>query len=189
MPLEGKLVRLREERPEDMRLLVELRNDLETQAWSKTLPPDYTEAMYMKRYEMREFSFDRADGRFIIESKESGEFAGTLMYTDLEPRWSAMIGIMVVKKFWGGGFASDAQDVLLKFLFEELGLRVVRLYTHTGNPRAVRLAEKAGFKVSLRQREAVYKGGVLHDNLMMDMIREEYFAKHGELEDRLPRLA
>ena len=45
MPLEGKLVILREERPEDMKFLVVLRNDLETQAWSKFLPPDYTEAM------------------------------------------------------------------------------------------------------------------------------------------------
>jgi RimJ/RimL family protein N-acetyltransferase len=188
MSLEGKLVILREERSEDMKLLVELRNDLETQAWNKTLPPDYTEAMYMKRFEMREFSFDRADGRFILESKETGEFAGTFMYTELEPRWSAMIGIMVGKKFWGSGFASDAQEVLLKFLFEELGLRVVRLFTHTGNPRAVKLAEKAGFKLSYRQREAVYKGGVLQDNLMMDILREEYFAFHTELEDRLPSL-
>lgn len=47
MPLEGELVILREERPEDMNLQVELRNDLETQAWSKTLPPDYTESMYL----------------------------------------------------------------------------------------------------------------------------------------------
>jgi RimJ/RimL family protein N-acetyltransferase len=188
MSLEGKLVILREERPEDMKLLVELRNDLETQAWSKTLPPDYTEAMYMKHFHSREFSFDRADGRFIIESKESGEFAGTLMYTDLEPRWSAMVGIMVAKKFWSSGFAFDAQEVLLKFLFEELGLRVVRLYTHTGNPRALKLAEKSGFKLSFRQREAVYKEGVLHDNLMMDVLREEYFANHPELQDRLPAL-
>src|SRR3990170_6964868 len=36
MPLEGKLVILREERPEDVKFLAFLRNDLETQAWSKT---------------------------------------------------------------------------------------------------------------------------------------------------------
>jgi hypothetical protein len=29
MPLEGELIRLREERPQDMPLLVELRNDLQ----------------------------------------------------------------------------------------------------------------------------------------------------------------
>jgi RimJ/RimL family protein N-acetyltransferase len=188
MPLEGELVILREERPEDMKFLVALRNDLETQAWSKTLPPDYTENMYLKRFEGREFSYDPKEGRFIITSKENGEFAGTISYTGLRPRWTAAIGIMVEKRFWGSGFANDAQEVLLEFLFQDLGLRVVRLYTHSGNPRAVRLAKKAGFKVSVRQRQAIFKNGELYDNLMMDLLREEYFVKHPELVDNLPNL-
>jgi RimJ/RimL family protein N-acetyltransferase len=186
--LEGERVLLREEREEDILHLAALRNDLETQAWSKTLPPDYTQAMYARRYQDREFSYDRADGRFIIVSKVSGEFAGTILYTGLQPRWSATIGIMLAKKFWGSGFAYDAQEVLLKFLFEELGLRVIRLYTHSGNERAVRLAEKSGFRVSARQRGAIFKGGMLIDNLVVDLLREEYYALHPELVDRLPPL-
>lgn len=188
MALEGELVILRGERSEDMLLLVELRNDLETQAWSKTLPPDYTVPMYLKRFEEREFSFDRKDGRFIIESKATHEFAGTISYTGLQPRWSTIIGIMLVKKFWGSGFAFDAQEVMLKFLFEELGLQVVRLFTHSGNPRAVGLAEKSGFKVSMRQREAIFKNGQFYDNLMMDLLREEYYEGHPEVTDHLPPL-
>jgi RimJ/RimL family protein N-acetyltransferase len=171
-----------------MKPLVEMRNNLETQAWSKTLPPDYTEAMLLKRFQAREFSFEREDGRFIIESKETHEFAGTISYTELSPRWSATIGIMVAKKFWGAGFANDAQEAMLKFMFMELGLRVVRLFTHSGNPRAVKLAEKAGFIVSMRQRQAVFKGGELYDNLMMDLLREEYFTLRPELQDHLPAL-
>lgn len=186
MALEGERVILREERPEDMKLLVALRNDLETQAWGKSLPPDYTEAMYLKRFEGREFSFDREDGRFIIVSKETGEFAGTISYSDLRPRWTATIGIMVARKFWGSGFAYEAQEILLRFLIEELGLRVIRLYTHSGNPRAVRLAERSGFRISVRQRQAVFKGGELHDTLLMDLLREEYYRLHPSLSDRLP---
>src|SRR5574340_886371 len=100
MALEGDVVILREERPEDLPKLVALRNDLETQAWSKTLPPDYTESMYRKRYEERQFSFERDDGRFIIIHKESGQFAGTTSYSDLRSRLSATVGIMVAKEFW-----------------------------------------------------------------------------------------
>jgi len=188
MSLEGEIVILREEHLEDMPFLVGLRNDLETQAWSKTLPPDYTEAMYQKRFESHEFSFERSDGRFIIVHKESEELAGTISYSGLRSRWSVMFGIMVAKKFWGGGVAYDAQEVLLKFLFQELGLRVVRLFTHSGNPRAVRLAEKSGFRVSMRQRQSIFKNGELYDNLMMDLLREEYYARHAKLVDRLPPL-
>jgi len=188
MALEGKLVILREEQPEDMTRLTALRNDLATQAWSKTLPPDYTENMYMKRFQAREFSFDPKEGRFIIISREKNEFAGSISYTGLHPRWSVMIGVMIEKKFWGTGFALDAQETLLKFLFIELGLRVVRLYTHSGNPRAVSLAQKSGFKVSVRQRQSIFKNGELYDNLAMDILREEYFAHHLELVDNLPAL-
>ncbi len=188
MPLEGELVILREERPTDMQFLVDLRNDLETQAWSKTLPPDYTEWMYQRRFEERKFSYDRSDGRFIIVHKESGELAGTISYSGLEPRFSATLGIMVARKFWGSGVAYDASEVILKFIFVELGLRVARLWTHSGNPRAVRLAEKSGFKVSGRTRQSIFKGGALYDNLVVDMLREEYFALHSELTDNLPSL-
>jgi RimJ/RimL family protein N-acetyltransferase len=188
MPLEGKLVVLREEQPEDMRFFADLRNDMDTQAWSKALPPDYTEAMYLKRFEAREFSFERVDGRFTIVHKETGERAGCISFTGLEPRFSATIGIIVAKEFWGTGVALDAQEILLEFLFTELGLRVVRLWTHSGNPQAVGLAEKSGFQVSGRLRQAIFKGGKLYDNLIMDLLREEYFGLHPELTDNLPAI-
>jgi RimJ/RimL family protein N-acetyltransferase len=188
MPLEGTIIRLREERLQDMPLLVELRNDLETQAWSKTLPPDYTEEMYLKRFNEREFSFDRNEGRFIIEIKETGEFAGIIMYSWLNPRWSAVLGIMVAKKYWGKNIALDAQNVMLKFVFHELGVRVARLFTHSGNQAAIKLAQKSGFQIAAQQREAIFKNGAVYDNVIMDLLREEYYALHPELTDGLPGL-
>lgn len=188
MPLEGKIVILREERPEDMPRLVALQNNMETQAWGKSLPPDYTENMYLKRFQDREFSYDPKEGRFIIVSKETGEFAGMISYSGLRPRWSAMLGIMLDKQYWGSGYASDAQEVLLKFLYLELGLRVIRIYTSSGKTHAINLAKKSGFRVSAGQRQAVFRKGEVNDALLMDLLREEYFANHTELVDNLPRL-
>jgi RimJ/RimL family protein N-acetyltransferase len=186
MPIEGDLVILREERKEDMPLLLSLRNDLDTQGWSKALPTDYTLAMYVNRFQSREFTFDPREGRFVIEDRASGEAIGTIGYSELHPRLSATIGIAIAKSAWGGGHAYESQELLLRFLFAELGLRVVRLWTQSGNPRAVHLAEKAGFQVSVRMREAIFKGGKRYDTLMMDMLREEYYTRHPELKDELP---
>lgn len=186
MPLEGALVILREERREDLEFLKNLRNDMETQAWSKSLPPAYTEPMYLKRFEEGEFSYDPTEARFTIVHKETEERRGHIGYSNLEPRFSATIGITIDRKSWGTGVALDAQEVLLRFMFLELGLRVVRLWTHSGNPRAVQLARKSGFKVSCRMREAIVKEGALYDNLIIDLLREEYFALHPELTDTLP---
>ncbi len=185
MPLEGGLVILREQQRADLPFLQELRNDMETQAWNRSLPPDYTEVMYVKRFEAREFSYDPEEARFTIEDRKTGQRVGFIGYTGLERRFSASIGIAVTREFWGTGAAFDAQEVLLRFLFTELGLRVVRLWTHSGNPRAVSLAKKAGFQVSGRQRQAVIRNGKLCDNLMLDLLREEYFARHPDLVDCL----
>jgi RimJ/RimL family protein N-acetyltransferase len=188
MPLEGDRIRLREERPSDMAFLASLRNNLETQGWSKILPPDYTEAMYRKRFEERTFSFDPDEGRFIIEEKESGQIVGNIGYSGLRRRHSATIGLAIAKPYWGTGMAFEAQETLLKFLFTELGLRVVRLWTHSGNPRAVGLAEKSGFRISVRMRESIFQRGKRYDNLMMDLLREEYFSRHPEVADDLPSI-
>jgi len=188
MALEGTNILLREQRPDDMQFLAGLRNDLDTQAWSKTLPPDYTERMFLTQFEKREFSYDRSDGRFLIEDKESGEKIGYISYSGLELRWDVTIGIMIAKRFWGTGYAIEALEILLLFLFEEQGVRVVRLWTHTGNPRAIGSAEKLGFKLSYRQRESIFKGGKLYDNVSMDLLREEYYALHPKLQDNLPSL-
>lgn len=188
MPLEGQLVALREQRRDDLPFLMSLQNEPQTQAWSLALPPDFTDCMYEKRYEAREFSYDPDEARFVIVHKETGELVGQIQYTGLERRWSVAIGIITAAKFWGTGVALDAQEVLLRFLFCELGLRVVRLFTHSGIPRASRLAEKSGFQVSGRMRQSIIKYGGLHNNLVMDLLREEYFARHPELADTLPAL-
>ncbi|MFN2290640.1 MAG: GNAT family N-acetyltransferase [Anaerolineae bacterium] len=186
MPLEGEMVVLREERRRDLKFLRGLRNDLQTQAWSKTLPPAYTAPMYTKRFEAQEFSYDPGEGRFVIIHKDTGQRAGYISYTGLERRFSTTIGLIVAKEFWGSGIALDSQEVLLHFLFQELGMRVVRLWTHSGNPRAVELAKKSGFQIAARTRETIFKAGKRYDNLVLDLLREEYFARHPEMKDDLP---
>ncbi len=186
MPLVGEIVILREERAEDQPFFVALRNDLETQAWNVALPPDYTLGMYMRRFEAREFSFDRREARFTILHRASERPAGYMAYSFMSPRMDATLGIMVAREFWGTGVAHDANEVMLRFLFVDVGLRVVRLWTHSGNPRAIRVAEKSGFRISGRVREAAYKDGKLLDSVLMDILREEYFARHPELTDTLP---
>lgn len=185
MPLQGETIRLRELRREDYPLLVRLRNDLDTQGWSRTLPPDYTVGMYEQRFDGRPFEYRREWAIFVIEAVESGEAVGFCSYSNLRDRHDADIGIAVERSHWGSGAAEEATELLCWFLFVELGLQVVRLSTQSGNPRAVAAAERAGFREAVRFREAVFKAGSYHDNLEMDLLREEWYARHPELTDGL----
>ena len=186
MAIEGAHVRLREERADDVDFLAGLRNDLETQAWPKSLPPHYTREMLAKRYEAREFSFNPDEGRFIIEEKDTGERVGFIGYMGLEPRFSASLGVMIAKDFWGTGYAFEANDLLLRFMFEELGLRVVKLWTHSLNHRAIALAAKLGFQTTVQFRRSVYREGRLGGSVVMDITRQEFYELREDLTDRLP---
>lgn len=186
MAIEGSRIRLREERVDDLEFLTSLRNDLETQAWPKTLPPHYTREMIAKRYDAREFSFEPDEARFIIEKLDSGERVGFIGYMGLKPRFSASLGVMVSQDYWGTGLAFEANDLLLRFMFEELGLRVVRLWTNSLNPRAIALASKLGFRETVRFRSSIYRQGRVGGSVVMDMTRQEFYANRDDLEDRLP---
>ncbi|MHA2297277.1 MAG: GNAT family N-acetyltransferase [Candidatus Hodarchaeales archaeon] len=188
MTLEGKSIILREQRESDLQHFIEMKNTLETQGWSKTLPPDHTIPMFEKSFRKRELDLDPKEGKFVIEEKITSDIVGIITYTDLERRFSTTIGIITFQKYWGKGYALDAQEVLLKFLFHELGVRVVRLWTHSGNVGMVKLAQKSGFIIAGRLRENIYKNGQLFDNLLMDLLREEYYERHPELKDSLPSL-
>lgn len=185
MALEGELVRLREVQEADLPMFVRLRNDLATQAWSRTLPPDYTVEMIRRRYWDRDFSYRRDHGIFVIETKDGGEAVGTVSYSDVIDRVEATWGLAIEQHFWGSGVALDAADTLLRFLFEELGVRVVRLYTQTENVRAVAAFGKLGFRDAVRVPEGIFKAGRSAANLEMDLLREEWFALHPDREDGL----
>ena len=184
--VDGDKVLLREVRESDLPLLLALRNDLDTQGWSQTLPPDYSLVIYQKQYQDQTFETDRTPARFVIESIEGGEVTGNINYYSLKSRHDVTIGIAIAKQFWSAGLAYDAQETLLRFLFEELGMRVVRLSTTGSNQQAIRLAKRSGFRVGYRLREAVIRRGKLTDNVGMDILRSEYYQLHPEMEDHLP---
>lgn len=184
MPLNGERLRLRELRESDYELLAGLRNDLVTQGWSRALPPDYTLGMHRQRYDAREFSFRRTDATFIVEEVDGERPVGYCGYAELVDRHSAQIGIAMIAEVHGRGYAAEINEILLRLLFHEMGLQKVTLWTHSGNPAAVRAAEHAGFTISSRFREAVFKEGRHFDNLHMDLLRSEYYAAR-DLEDGL----
>lgn len=174
--LSGSLVSLRPPRDDDSGFLASLRNDLRTQAWNQRLPP----CVMPKRIEERlnEGLKRPHTALLIIETKE-GENVGFVNYDEGPPRLSATVGISIGTDYWGKGHAMEAMELLLRFLFEERGLLVVRAWTQSGNKRAVKMSEKLGFRKSARMRESAILEGKVHDTLQMDILREEYYESRG----------
>lgn len=68
------------------------------------------------------------------------------------------------------GSGTRASRLLLRFAFEKLGLRKVYLYVSSGNPRARRAFEKAGFV-----EEGLLKGEFFVDGRFLDVHRMAAF--------------
>jgi RimJ/RimL family protein N-acetyltransferase len=90
---------------------------------------------------------------------------------------SGTFGIFIGdKECWGRGYGTDATRTLLHFAFEELGLNRVELWVYDYNPRAIRAYEKAGFRRDGVRRQALYREGEFHDEVLMCILREEWLA-------------
>jgi [ribosomal protein S5]-alanine N-acetyltransferase len=74
----------------------------------------------------------------------------------------------------GRGFASEAVDLLVRYLFETKRMNRIRLVIHSDNVPSRRLAERCGFTHEGTARGAWYNGGRHHDV-------EIYAILHGEV--------
>jgi RimJ/RimL family protein N-acetyltransferase len=76
----------------------------------------------------------------------------------------------------GKGYGTDAVNAILDFGFGELRLERIELRVFDYNTRAVRSYEKSGFQTDAVQRHARFHRGVLHDVLVMSILRDDWLA-------------
>jgi len=78
------------------------------------------------------------------------------------------------------GVGGEAIKLLMKHAFIDLNLESLYLSAYEYNKPARRLYEKAGFKFVGKRRNAVIVGNRRGDEVIMDMIADEYFALYGD---------
>lgn len=75
---------------------------------------------------------------------------------------------------WGRGLGTEALALWVDYLFGRSGLHRVGLGTWSGNERMLRVAEKIGFKVEARFRQARLVDGCRFDAIRCGLLREEW---------------
>jgi RimJ/RimL family protein N-acetyltransferase len=127
---------------------------------------------------------DKSSATFVVETSD-GEYVGVsgLNHIDARNR-SAEAGIVIGRpEEWGRGLGTDAMKGLLRHAFEELGLHRVHLRVYAFNERALRSYVKLGFVEEGRLRQAMFRHGAWHDVILMAILEEEWFAKHGRTDE------
>lgn len=77
---------------------------------------------------------------------------GDTDYTDREDECE--LGYWIGRPFWGQGLIPEAAECLLRFAFEEMGMRAVWCSCYEGNSKSARVQDKLGFLFHHREAEA-----------------------------------
>lgn len=172
---EGKLIRLREHRIEEVATLQRWMNDLGTArklAGGGRMPytleneRQWVESHAGPRDTEYHFAIETLDGRLI----------GGCSYHNLDWRnRHCQVGWYIGDPdMRGQGYGTDMIRVLLKICFTELNLQKVSLMVHEHNTGAVRLYEKLGFVREGAHRREVFAMDRWWDKYSYGMFREEW---------------
>lgn len=173
---EGQKVRLREYRKDDIKLAQEYINDPELK---KLLHPGIP---YLYTLEDEEKWFNNLSAtnelyNFAIETLADKKYIGGCGLNNLDWKNSvATVGIFIGDKdYWGKGYGTDAMNVLVNFIFEQMNINKVKLHVFSFNERAIKSYEKSGFIREGVLRKEIYKDGKYYDDIVMGILKEEYY--------------
>tara|TARA_Y100000294_G_scaffold136315_1_gene129138 strand:- start:4422 stop:4880 length:459 start_codon:yes stop_codon:yes gene_type:complete len=94
---------------------------------------------------------------FAVELRRGRKHIGNVTLQNIdEIRKCAVFGIMVGDKTqWGKGYGRLATELTVKYAFDQLGLKAVRLGVSPKHKEGIHLYKKCRFKVTRRQKQKI----------------------------------
>lgn len=113
---------------------------------------------------------------FAIEDIETGLYIGGCGINKVD--WKnrvATVGIYIGDKdFRGKGYGTEAMELLVDFIFDQMNINRIQLFVLSFNERAIRSYKKVGFKEEGRLKQSVFRNGRYYDEIIMSILRESY---------------
>ena len=171
--LEGKRVNLRVMEKEDVPLLIEWYNSLEFQGeFFPVMQKSKSQAM--KEFENPSpVQVAMENVEFIIERKDGTKIGHIGYGKDILHEWIE-IGYALVPSERRKGYATEAIQVLVDYLFFYKDIPRIMICTEARNVAATKAAERAGFKKEGLIRKGGFVRGEYIDWCLLGIIREEW---------------
>lgn len=182
--IHGKLIDLRPQEGSDLDRLHTWMNDREV---TRHLQMRYgvayeAEEAWLRDRLSRLLSY--AEVFYAIDTKDGVHIGGINFHHVSPENRQARLGVMIGDKaYWSQGYGTDAMLTFLRFAFDEMNLNRVDLTVDANNERGIACYRKCGFVEEVRQRQAWYSRGVHGDQLVMGILRDEFYEKWGATPD------
>lgn len=104
--------------------------------------------------------------QFAIEVDEKAAGAiGFIIKEDVQ-RIQAEIGYWLAEEFWGRGIATKALKAVTEYAFNNFDLHRIYADVFEWNTGSLRVLEKAGYELEVRQKKCVIKNGEIIDQFV-----------------------
>jgi RimJ/RimL family protein N-acetyltransferase len=173
--LQGKRVRLRSIRRDDLPRLWQFNNDLEVELAGGGDPPTPQSLERLQAEFDQETSKGGRDGPvFAIEA--DGKCIGQCALFNINPHaQTCELGITIGdREYWGLGYGRESINLLVEYAFQHRNLRKVWLQVHAANGRARHTYAACGFQEEGRLRAHVWSNGQYDDLIQMGLLRSEW---------------
>lgn len=176
----GKLVRLRGLRTEDGAAFLAMDRDTDgARRWGETNLPrtDDRARAWIEEQVTKNRSDDTA--YLVIERLEDEAVVGSINVGRASPRHGRFgYGVGIGSEYRRLGYGTEAITLLLRFYFGELRYQKCDTSIYSFNLESLRLHEKVGFQTEGRIRRAIFTAGEFHDEIVVGITSDEFFALH-----------
>ena len=118
---------------------------------------------------------------FNIVGSTSEELIGNCAITVVPNTTSAYISIFIGEpKSRRNGYGTEALNLLLKYGFDQLGLRVIFLDVKEDNVPAIKTYKKVGFVECGRVDDFFFYNGTYHAKITMQILEKEWRKMHND---------
>jgi len=174
----GALVRLRGIRTEDGPAFLCMDRDTDgARSWGETNLPrtDFQSGAWLEK----QVTKTRADDTtfLVIERREDAAVVGSINVGRASARHGRFgYGLGIASEYRRRGYGTEAIGLLLRFYFGELRYGKCDTSIYSFNAASIRLHERLGFQVEGRIRRAMFACGEYHDEILVGITAEEFFA-------------
>lgn len=116
--------------------------------------------------------------QFAIVCREDDSLLGNCGLQNVDHlNQTAEAGIFIGEECCRGkGYGQEALRLLLSYGFLSLNLQNIMLRVYSFNQRAMETYRRVGFREMGRRRRCRFVNGAFHDEVYMDLLREEFFS-------------
>jgi len=177
----GEKIRLREYRKSDIIDAQRYLNDSEIKKYIMSgIPYLYTLTDEEKWFE--NVSATKDTYNFAIETIEEKLYIGGCGIDNVDWKNSiVVVGIFIGnKEYLNKGYGTDAMNVLISFIFNQMNINKIKLNVYSFNERAIKSYKKSGFIIEGVLRDEIYRDGQYYDKITMGLLKKDFIKGLGE---------